>query len=374
MPPTAHELLGDAVRAGDSMEIARLAEVHLWELFNTSYHELTTAIRILPAEIVARHANLRLLHPAAPAIARTVRPLSTDGCASTSGWPATLGLVMRMIVFRLNGDIHQARQLADQIAKNASTDPTLATGGAEDALWFCYHQIGATMLMQGELIAALCANSAARQLGEAALDPNAIGSAHSREALAYAARGSLAEAEQNLQAASRYRVGPAYVEAYTSTMATAQAQVDIQRMNSSADSSFQMSSGIECVDVVWPFVLLTRIQYSLARQQPQVVLDDIALARKAHRIQPGTLAADIICAATTEAFILLRRVDLARQTLEETDTSGVYTRLASVRLSIHEADLNLARAAYRGGGAAVTEPVSPDRKHAAGSLNRVPNT
>ncbi len=333
------ELLAAAVRSGAPEQIAAVATQHIWPLFNSAYPALVAAISPLPGATIARYPVLQLVHPLAPVFARSTRPFtarSLDRYRRT-GYEESLVLTMQMIGSRMSGDIAAALGYARLLVARLRTEAPFDVPAAEDPSWFFRHQIGTTHLMAGRTVAALREFGTARQIGEVIDSADAVRSAAGRAALAHAVRGAVDDAQRALDAATALPAPtPAYLSAALGTERTAAALIDIARMRPDRHESVALLESLDTADVVWPFVMYARAAHALADGRAGDALDAIAMSTVSHDVRPGTFAADAATALRITAHLALGEVNAARRQLDSAPAPGTMTRIAEIRIALHE--------------------------------------
>jgi ATP/maltotriose-dependent transcriptional regulator MalT len=242
-----------------------------------------------------------------------------------------------MVAFRFNGDmpgaLGYARRLEDRILQTRLESRDRMDG----PLWYFHHQIGSTLLAAGESSKALLEFATARQLGQFALQPDAERVVLGRAALAHALRGTLGDAERALAEA---RALPPTTAAHTNSSRsaenTAAALTAVDRMSDDVDDALDALEPFDSVDLSWPFALLARCRAFLTRQHPEDALEAIHLATDSHAVLPGSFAADVVAATSIKALIATGDMAWAWRVAEENQRPGVLTRLATVRLTLHD--------------------------------------
>ncbi|MET9327504.1 LuxR C-terminal-related transcriptional regulator [Tsukamurella sp. NPDC003166] len=335
------ELLAEAVRSGDPERIAAVATQHIWPLFNTAHAALLAAISPLPGATIGRYPVLQLVHPLAPVFARSTRPFTVHALNRyrRAGYEESLVLTMQMIGSRMSGDIGTALGYAHQLVARLRTEGPFDVPAADDPSWFFRHQIGTTHLMAGQTVAALREFGTARQIGEVIGSADAVRSAAGRAALTHAVRGAVDDAQRALDTATALpHPGPAYADAALGTERTAAALIDIARMRPERDRSVALLEALDTADVVWPFVMYARASHALADGRAGDALDAIAMSTVSHDVRAGTFASDAASALRITAHLALGEVNAARRALETATVHGTLTRVAEIRLALHEAD------------------------------------
>jgi DNA-binding CsgD family transcriptional regulator len=340
--------LRQAVEHGDAAQIAETITANIWPLFTHQYVAMIQAVSTLPAATVGAYPVLRLVHPLAPVLARSSgKPNDAAFERALQDRPPSevdLLMLMQVIETRMSGDVtsalRYARRLEDRLRASISSSRDLGDGPA----WFFKHQIGSTLLMAGDTAGALAHLRTALQLGELIGSADAVRSSYGRIALISAVRGNLSEAEATLRSARESEPSsPAFVAACDSTERAASAIIEIERWGDGVLRSMSQLDPIESVDVVWPFILLARGRYALARQLPSEALEAVNLANQSHRDDPSSVASEIATSVSVEAFLALDNSSAARDVLESGGGDGAAVELCRVRLAISENEIDYAR-------------------------------
>ncbi|GAA1918785.1 hypothetical protein GCM10009775_09170 [Microbacterium aoyamense] len=338
----AERELRRAVSSGRPETIARAALANIWPLYSAHFDLLTSTVEALPGAVLERYPVLKILHPMTPVLARATRPfkplVSPDEARTMSPDELDILTVVQMVGFRFSGDVAAAliyaRRLEDRIVQ-VRVESRERTDGP---LWFYHHQIGSTLLAAGDSSRALLAFATARQLGRFSQQPYAERLALGRAALAHAMRGSLDEADLALtDARTQPTPSRAHAAASRMTEATAAAIVAVERMSDDLDDLLAALEPYDSIELTWPFALLARARAFSARQRPDEAIEAVRLASDAHPFQHGSVATDIINAASIDALWALGDATAARRIAESTAAPGRLTRFAAVRLALLDA-------------------------------------
>ena len=340
-PARALVELRRAIESGRAESIAQAAMSNIWPLYSMHYDMLSDAIVSLPSPVLERHAALRVLHPMTPVLAQTTRPFTpvVGIDDSRSMLPEALDILtlIRIVACRLAGDVNAALGHARRLEERMRSVRVEARDRMDGPLWFFHHQIGTTLLAVGDTGRALLEFATSRQLGRFSIQPDAERLALGRAALAHAVRGALAEADRALADAAELPPPSAgFAVSGLTTERTAAALIAVDRMSDDMDDRLAVLDSFEGVQVTWPFALLARTRALLARQQPEDALEAIQLAAGSHRAAQGSFAADVIAAISIKALLMIGDVARARGIVEECSDAGMLTRLANVRVSLHE--------------------------------------
>lgn len=338
----AESELRRAMSSGQPETVARAALANIWPLYSAHFELLTAVVEALPGPLLERYPVLRILHPMTPVLARATRPfkplVSPDEARTMSPDELDILTVVQMVGFRFSGDVAAAliyaRRLEDRIVQ-VRVESRERTDGP---LWFYHQQIGSTLLTAGDSSRALLAFATARQLGRFSQQPYAERLALGRAALAHALRGSLEEADLAL-AEARTQPTPSAAHAASSRMteATAAALIAVERMSDDMDERLAELEPYDSIELTWPFALLARARAFSARQRPDEAMEAVRLAGDAHPFQHGSVATDIINAASIDALWALGDAAAARRIADSSAATGRLTRLAVVRLALLDA-------------------------------------
>lgn len=348
----AERELRRALSSGRPEDIARAASSNVWPLYCAHFELLTSTVEALPAAVLERQPVLKILHPMTPVLARATRPfkplVSPDDARRMSPDELDILTLVQMVGFRFSGDVAAAlvyaRRLQDRIIDVRAESRERIDG----PLWFYHHQIGSTLLAAGDTSRALLAFATARQLGRLSKQPYAARLAVGRSALAHAMRGSLDEADAALAEARRQpEPSRAHASAGRRTEQVAAAIVAVERMASDTDARLADLEAYDSIELTWPFALLARTRAHSARQRPDEALEALRLASDAHPFQHGSIASDIIGAASIDALWALGDATAARRIADETPTPGRLTRPTMVRIALLEGQTDAASRGIR---------------------------
>lgn len=341
--PDPGEQLAAAIAGGDPYAIADVASRHIWRLFSGHFRQFISAVLSLPGDVLQQYPALYLVHPSSAVTIRSTRPLEVSVFKSYEGdggeGPA-ICTVLQMLAARASGDLITAvtygKHLSELIRRNQAGD----TNSPYSPIWFFHQQIGSTLLCAGNTRTALRKLATARQYGEVQNNVDAVRSTVGRAAIAYALRGSIDDAERALRTAQSLSVASeAFHSNALSTEATAAAMIAVERMDPEVEDRIAALAEVDVFDVIWPFIFLARVRYQLATQRPSAALETIQVTRGAHLIQAGTLADDLLTATQVDTCLVLGQVDATHDLIESIRYPGPYTRLAQLRIALHESDL-----------------------------------
>lgn len=345
--PQALEALRRARATGSPDAIARAAMDNAWPLFSAHYEEFVAAVESLPNSLLEKYPVLRTVHRMTPVLARSTRPfkplVSPDAARLMSPDELDVLTLAQMVSFRFSGDVAAALIFARRLEERILQIRVESRDRVDGPLWYYHYQIGSTLLAAGDSSRALLEFATARQLGRLAPQPDAERLALARAALAHAVRGSVEDAEHALaEIAGHPPPTAAHVAAAKTTERTAAALIAVERM---ADGIEKLLAGLEPYDSIhltWPFALLARARWLLARRRPDEALEAARLAAGAHPAQHGSFASDVVHATTVDALWGMGDATMARREAEVGERTGVLTAFATVRLALHQTRLDAA--------------------------------
>jgi len=327
--------------------IARTAMTNIWPLYTGHFEALIAAVSALPSAVLKRYPALRVVHPLTPVLARTTRPfkplLSPDQ-ARTMG-PDELDLVTlaQMVAFRFSGDVAAAIIYAQRLEDRILQIKIESRERTDGPLWYYHFSIGSTRLAAGDSSRALLELATARQLGALSAQPYAERLSLGRTALAHAIRGSLDDSAAALtEAAQLPSASNAHRGASSSTEHAAATLISVEQMAPEAEEMLGRLEPHDTIDFTWPFALLARTRWLLAQHRPSEALETALFARDTHPTQHGSIATDVIDAASIEAMWAVGDVTTARRIVDAQLKPGAFTQFAMVRLALHESRLELA--------------------------------
>lgn len=339
--------LDRALATGNAENIARSAMFHVWPLYSMHAPKLRDAVLALPSSVVERYPALRVVHPITPVLARTTRPYKplvySDDVRSMDPEEVDFLILTQMIAFRFSGDVAAALVYAKRLEDRILNTPVEVRDRLDGPLWFFHHQIGSTLLAAGDSTRALLEFATSRQLAAFAIQPDAERLALGRIALTHALRGALGDATHALEEAERCpQPTAAHINSSRSSEQTAAALIAVDRMTDDLDDHLERLEPYDTIELTWPFALLARTRAFLARQQPEDALEAIRLATDSHPAQHGSFGSDVIAATSIKALLATGDITRARRISEERAQTGMLTRLATVRLALHEGRLEVA--------------------------------
>jgi len=352
---SAKRRLEEAVHEGDPDAIARTIVDHGWPLFASHYDLTVGVVAALPTAVTNRYPALRLMHPVtqmiSPISPELLRPMiDAEDTEQMDADELDAALGVQMVTLRHSGDIAAAMERAVRLRDRLLHLHIDSHERADGVLWYIHLQIGNTMLAGGESIKALMAFSTARQIAAHSDRVDGVRLTLSRIALARAIRGSHGDAAAAL-ASARTLAAPAaaFASACTTTENATAALLAVDAMADDLDETLLALEGYDSIEVSWPFSLLARTRAGIARQHPEDALEMVLLAGDTHHVQEGSFAWDVLTSAEIEARAAMGQETITprmRQAIT-TDRPGLLTRLAVVRLALHEGNLRAAEMGIR---------------------------
>lgn len=348
----AEKELAHAVATGLPDVIARVAMANLWPLYTNHAEALRAAVSLLPSVVLERYPALRVMHPLTVVLAQSTRPfkplVSPDVARAMHPDELDLVTLAQMVAFRFSGDVSAALVYARRLEDRVTQVKHESRERIDGPLWYYHFSIGSTRLAAGDSSRALLDFATARQLGAFSSQPYAERLALSRTALAYAVRGSLSDAELALiESSGLLPPSGAHRAGNHSTEQTAAALVAVERMTPDAEQLLGMLTPYNSPELCWPFVLLARTRWLLAQHRPAEALELTLLTRDAHPTQHGSVASDIINAASIDALWGVDDVGTARRVAEAHTRPGPLTLIAIARLALNESRIDAAAQALR---------------------------
>jgi len=348
----AERELAHAVATGQADTIARVAMANLWPLYTNHSEALTSAVSLLPSTVLKRYPALRVVHPLTVVLAQTTRPfkplVSPDEARSMHPDELDLVTLAQMVAFRFSGDVSAALIYAQRLEDRVAQIKHESRERIDGPLWYYHFSIGSTRLAAGDSSRALLEFATSRQLGAFSKQPYGEKLALGRIALAHAVRGSLTNAELALAEAAELVVPSAAHRAGSlSTEQTAAALVAVERMAPDAERLLGTLEPYNSTQLTWPFVLLAHTRWLLAQHRPTEALELALLTRDAHPPQHGSVASDIINAASIDALWGVDDVATARRLADSHTKPGPLTLFAIARLALNESRIDTAAQSLR---------------------------
>lgn len=370
--PRAQTELARAVASRHPETIARTAMSSIWPLYSSHFEELRAAVATLPSAMLKRYPALRVMHPLTPVLAQTTRPfkplVSPDEARTMSPDELDLVTLAQMVAFRFSGDVAAAIIYAQRLEDRILQIKVESRERADGPLWYYHFSIGSTRLAAGDSSRALLEFATARKLGAVSIQPYAERLALGRTALAHAVRGSLEDSRVALSDARQLAApSSAHQGANAATEHAAATLICVERMAPETEDMLTALKPYDSIDLTWPFALLARTRWLLAQHRPSEALESALLARDTHPAQHGSVASDIIAAASIEALWGIGDVAPARRLADSYTTPGVFTQFAMVKLALHESRFDLAAQALR--RLEIGAPLSPGHRKELGLLS-----
>lgn len=341
--------LNDALASRDPRTIAQAAMAGIWPLFDNHYLALTAAIEQIPNSLLEDYPVLWVLHRVNPVLTHR-RPMfkpkvSPDSLRTMSTDEIDMLTLAQMIAHRYSGDVTAAQAYATRLSDRVRSKGTDFRERPDGPLWFYHQQIGSTMLAAGDTGAALTELATSHQIGRIERRPDVQRLALSRLALAHAKRGSFEEAERILAELPRLAEStspycePSYVSEHTAT-----ALMGAERMVDDIDEQLARLEPFDSIQMTWPYALLARTRSLITRHRPEEALEYVHLSRDAHAEQHGSLAIDVMNAASIDALWALGAKKQARAAALNGERKGFLEASAAVRLALADDQLDFAEA------------------------------
>ncbi|MFK3672053.1 LuxR C-terminal-related transcriptional regulator [Leifsonia aquatica] len=340
---------------GSDEDVAKAIVANAWPLYSAHHAVLVSTLAELPGTVLDTDPLLRLLHPMAPVLLRTLvpfRPLTEDGPARAQAMEAfDVLLVAQLIALRAAGDVSSAMVHAKRLEERITRGRAESRERMDGPQWFYHLQIGSTLLSAGDSARSLLVLATARQLAELAAQPDASRVVLGRIALAHAVRGSIDDADRALtQATGMPPVTAAHANASRSTEAAAAALIGVERLAPELDDLIAALEPYDSVEFSWPFALLARTRALLAQHRVDEAVEAVRLAGGAHARQPGSFAADVLASASIDAFAAQGDHDRAATFTKTAAAGSALTALATIRSRLHEGELEAAERLLHGIG------------------------
>lgn len=345
--------LTEALDSGDEDAVAAALTLHVWPLLNAHYDAFEQAFRSLPVTVRARHFPLEALGQLAMVAGshRAREVLLFDHRRASAKEAGGIHFV-QLLAARLAGDYAAATRSASRLAdwsRAASDEGLIADGPAA----FFMTQSGFTDLVNGRTATAVRRFGLARRMATSATLHDSERDALGKSALAHIVRGSLSSARQALALAEELPVrAPTLFQRFSaSTERSARALIAVEQQDDAA-SALAALTLLESADELWPFKLLALGRDALARESPLEALEFVTVSQATQLIPARSLASDIVTALRVEALLAMDQ-PLAAARASENDETGIFTRLARMRVAIRSGDRERAR---RLGAAIVSDP------------------
>lgn len=343
----ARTALEEARASGDVDRLAAVIHAHLWPLYDRHIGALHEAVSSVSGQSLAKYPILRMLHPMAPALAGSSSPfdartLGEVEMATETGRDALL--TMQVLATRMSGDVHAsveyARALSDRVYNMHV--PERAQRGS--ILWFLHYEIGSALLLSGDSAGAVRELTNAREVGRHSGSPDAERVSLVRLALAEVLRGSVGDAETALETGRALPPlsGP-YKAQGASTEAVAASLISLERGIQRDSPTPPAPSHLESTAFTWAFVALARARYFLISGRPTDALEAARVAAATHRVQDGTLPADILTRIYVETFLVLGHEQAAVKAAQSPREPGPMVKMAMARLELARGDFDAAR-------------------------------
>lgn len=342
----ARSALDRAFDEGDVEEIVTVIHVRLWLLYDRHHAALQRVVAELPGDVLVAYPLLRVLHPMASVIAGSSAPLDAESVARIDA-PTEAGkdaaAAMRIIASRMSGDVRasarHARELSTRIYETHV--PSRAQRGS--VLWFLHYELGSALLLAGDTAGAVREISTAREIGRLSGSADAERACLGRLALAEVLRGSVEDAEISLRAARALEpLTGAYAAAGEAAETIAEALIGLEREVRPEGTDWIDLATVDSTAFIWPFVVLAKARYLLLSGRPSEALETARAAAAAHRIQDGTLPADILARIYVDSFLALGHTAAAAKAAQAVHERGALVEMALARLDLVVGDLRSA--------------------------------
>lgn len=321
----------------------------IWPLFDNHYLALTAAIEQIPNSLLEDYPVLWVMHRVNPVLTHR-RPMfkpkvSPESLRAMSTDEIDMLTLAQMIAYRYSGDVTAAQAYGTRLSDRIRSRGTRFRERADGPLWFYHQQIGSTMLAAGETGAALTELATSHQIGQIENRPDVQRLALSRIALAHAKRGSFEEAERILAELPRLTesTSPYCEPSYVAEHAAA-ALMGAERMVDDIDARLARLEPFDSFQMTWPYALLARTRSLITRHRPEEALEYVQLSRDAHPEQHGSLAIDVMNAASIDALWALGAKKQARSAALNGERKGFLEASAAVRLALADDRLDFADA------------------------------
>lgn len=337
--------LEDARGRGDIEAVARVVHEHLWALFDRHYSLLLETISALPGKTLDRYPVLRALHPMTPALSGSSAPFnpsSLDGVEAPSDSVKDVLIVLQILTSRWNGDLRRSAEYARGLRSRIFelTVPDRAEQGSH--LWLLHGAVGTALLLAGDTAGAVRDLSTAREVARSSRSASGERCMLGRLALAEVLRGSVADAQRSLAAA---RALPPLADGYEHDAHVAtlvELLICLERGGIDEPDLAEKLLHLEPTAFSWPFVALARARFFLLAGRPFEAIEAARVAASTHRIQDGTLPADIVARIHIDAFLMLGRERAAQRAGLVVTEPGPMAVAALARLSLARGDLDAA--------------------------------
>ncbi|GAA1918820.1 hypothetical protein GCM10009775_09230 [Microbacterium aoyamense] len=359
----ARDALDEARRSGDVETIASVIHRHLWPLYDQHIEALQEAVGSISGPTLARYPVLRMLHPIAPAMAGSSTAFDVESLRDAPVHGATgrdAIVTMEILAARMNGDLRSSAAYAGELADRVYTMDVPERAQRGSILWFLHYEMGSTLLLMGDTVGAVRELSKARDVGRVSGSQNAERASLARLALAEALRGSIADATESLTAARSLPslTGP-YAAQGRGTEGSADALIALERAASLDAFDPAVLSSLESTAFTWPFVTLARVRHAILGGRPTDAFEIARVAASTHRVQDGTIPADILTRTYIEVFLQLGQEAEAVETGKRIREPGPMLLSQLTRLDLVIGDFDAASARLREiGSARWTSPVS----------------
>lgn len=345
-PDEAADRLREAIAGGDVGEITRVAGTYIWTLLTHHYELLVEATMLLPKDVLDRYSELLFLQPMVLSPSETgYRDVGLTDVSGPKDEPDDLvdeRLVRTMLSKRLSGEIAAAAEIADRLDErmtSAGRDPVRVTPSLSQFRL----QIGVSHLLNRQTERAVASFKTARQLAALNGHDHVQRDASAKLAVAHALRGSIEQAERDLQESRLLPYEPAFFSRFIETSERiADALINIERLVPLEEQQAFATEQFEAGDEFWPFIALAKGRLEISRAQPAEALDFVELMFESHPYEPGTFADDIRTSLTADAFLMLGEVGSAREISSNILPRMLFSQTSRIRVLVRSGELTTA--------------------------------
>lgn len=357
----ARAALDDARATGTLDAIADAIHRHLWPLYDRHITALQETVSGISGQSLARYPVLRMLHPMAPALAASSMPFDVDSLTEAPVFGETgrdASVTMQILAARMNGDLRTSAAYARELSTRVYEMDVPERAQRDSILWFLHYEIGSALLLVGDAVGAIRELSAARETGRYSGSPDAERVSLVRLALAQVLRGSVEDAAKSLKdgRALAALTGP-YAPQGRATEAVAAALIALERAATPDAVDEATVTHLEATAFTWAFVLLARVRYLLLLGRPSEALETVRFSARMHKVQEGTLPADILTRIYIEVFLRLGYESEAEKVARSVKHPNPILMLQLTRLDLVRGDLDSAADRLR--ATDTTQAISP---------------
>ncbi|GAA1860182.1 hypothetical protein GCM10009796_23200 [Microbacterium koreense] len=342
-PSEACAALRAAVEVESVETLQGVVARHLWTLRDQCFEELTDAIQRVPGRELDDAPLLKLLHPMTPVIAASSAPFDTNTLASVDAPSAVARdtlVALQTIAAQWSGDMRASATHAEELRRRIYEESVPERAQRGSNLWFLHYCLASTLVLTGDTAAGARELATSRVVARKSGSTQGERSSLARLALVDVLRGSVREAGAALRAARE--LAP-YEGAYTlegaGTEAVAEVLIALERGEA---VDLRQLDAVEPTAFTWPFFTLARARCALLGGQPAQAVEAVRATVAAHRVQDGTLAADILAAIYIDAFLGLGNERAAARAGLVVREPGPTAKTAHARLALARGDVDAA--------------------------------